>query len=191
MRAIIALLTASILLPAQQVKLPPYTHHVLPNGMIVNIMKRAGVPLVEFHLAIRGGDESDPAEMAGLTSITATLLRRGTKNRTADQFSEQLDSLGGSFNAGNQPGSPATIVSAGFLAKDLPVGLDLMADAVLNASFPEAEVKKTLAQRIDGVKSSKDNLQLATGQYFRAFFYGPDHPYGHVATEATQLGHNL
>jgi zinc protease len=106
--------------------------------MTVNLMKRSGVPLVEFLLAVRGGDESDPKDMAGLTSLTAALLRRGTKNRTADQFSEQLDSLGGNFGAFNQPGNPATIVSAGFLAKDLAVGLDLVADVVLNPTFPEA-----------------------------------------------------
>jgi zinc protease len=185
MRNLALLLTASFVLSAQQVKLPPFKRQVLPNGMIVNLMKRSGVPLVEFHLAIRGGDESDPKDMAGLTSVTAALLRRGTKSRTSDQFSEQLDSLGGSYFAMNQPGSPATMINAGFLSKDLAPGLDLVADAVLNPTFPEAEVKKTLSQRIDAVKSSKDNLQAAASQYFRAFYYGPDHPYGHVSTEAT------
>ncbi|HEY3743422.1 MAG TPA: pitrilysin family protein [Bryobacteraceae bacterium] len=174
-----------LLVCAQEVRLPHYTRQVLPNGVVVNFMQRTGVPMVEFHLAVRGGDESDPADMAGLSAVTAVLLRRGTKNRTADQFSEQLDSLGGSFFAGTQTGSPATMMNAAFLSKDLAAGLDLFADAVLNPTFPEAEVKKTLAQRIDAVRSSKDNLQAANGEYFRAFYYGPDHPYGHVATEAT------
>ena len=185
MRTFVLMLAAAVLLPAQQVKLPPYTRQVLPNGMTVNLMKRAGVPLVEFTLAVRGGEESDPAGMAGLNSLTATLLRRGTKSRTADQFSEQLDGLGGSFNAFSQSGSPATTINAGFLLKDLNVGLDLFSDAVLNPTFPEAEVKKTLAQRIDAVKAAKDNLQFATSLYFRALFYGPNHPYGQIATEAT------
>jgi predicted Zn-dependent peptidase len=153
--------------------------------MVVNLMKRPGVPLVEFMLAVRGGDESDPKDMAGLASTTGALLRRGTKTRTADQFSEQLDGLGGTFGVFNQNGSPATIITAGFLAKDLAVGLDLVSDVTLNPAFPEAEVKKLLSQRVDGVKSSKDNLQMAATLYFRSFFYGPDHPYGRVASEAT------
>src|SRR5882724_1711475 len=119
MRIITLLLAVSALLPAQQVKLPPYTRQVLPNGMIVNLMKRPGVPLVELTLAVRGGEESDPAALTGLNSLTAALLRRGTKNRNADQFSEQLDSLGGTFNAFTQPGNPSTTITAGFLAKDL------------------------------------------------------------------------
>ena len=117
--------------------------------------------------------------------MTATLLRRGTKSRTADQFSEQLDGLGGTFGAFTQTGNPSTTISAGFLIKDLALGLDLLSDAVLNPTFPEAEVKKTLAQRIDGLKATKDNPGAANSLYFRALFYGPNHPYGQIPTEAT------
>ncbi len=184
MRTITLLLAASTLLSAQ-VKLPPFTRQVLPNGVTVNLMKRPGVPLVEFSLAIRGGEEADPAAMAGLNSLTAALLRRGTKTRTADQFSEQLDSLGGTLNAFTPTGTPATAIMAGFLAKDTAAGLDLLSDIVLNPTFPEAEVKKILSQRIDASKATKDNLQAANAQYFRALFYGPGHPYGAVASELT------
>lgn len=171
---------------AQQVKLPPYKHEVLPNGVVVNLMRRgAGVPLVEFRLAVRGGEEADPIGMAGLSSITAELLRRGTKTRTADQFSEQLDSLGGNFGALSETGVAATTVNALFLAKDLAAGLDLFADAVLNPTFPEAEVTKLLKRRSDSIKSTKDALGMATMLYFRAFYYGPNHPYGRITTEAT------
>ena len=184
MRNLVVILVAAVSLSGQ-VKLPPYSHQVLANGMTVNLMHRAGVPLVEFTLAVRGGDEADPAGMAGLNSLTAALLRRGTKTRTADQFSEQLDSLGGSLNIFTQAGSPATTINAGFLAKDMAAGLDLLSDIVLNPTFPEAEVKKILAQRSDAVKSTKDNPQLANSLYFRAFFYGAHHPYGQIATEST------
>ena len=66
-----------------QVKLPPYTREVLPNGAVVYYMQRTGLPLVSFRVLVRGGNESDPAAMAGLASVTAELLRRGTAQRTA------------------------------------------------------------------------------------------------------------
>ena len=145
---------------ATRSKLPPFTHQVLPNGMIINIMKRPGVPLVEFHLAIRGGDESDPAEMAGLTtSLTATLLRTRHEEieHPISSLSNSMRSVAASQRFQSRPGTPGDNRSTpDFLAKDLSVGLDLIADAVLNPTFPEAEVKKTLSlQRIDAVKSSK------------------------------------
>ena len=49
-----------------QVRLPPYTREVLPNGAVVALIPRTGVPLVHFHVLMKGGSESDPPQMAGL-----------------------------------------------------------------------------------------------------------------------------
>jgi len=82
-----------------QVKLPPYTREVLPNGVVVYLVPRTGLPLVSFRILVRGGQESEPAPLAGLAGVTAELLRRGTAQITAAQFSEEIDGLGGTFAA--------------------------------------------------------------------------------------------
>jgi predicted Zn-dependent peptidase len=167
-----------------QAKLPQYTRETLPNGATVLMMPRSGVPLVYFRVLIKGGIESDPADKAGLGNVTASLLQRGTAKRSAEQFAEELDFLGGSFNAAfdGQLGS-ATAISSEFLSKDFDAGLDLLSDAILHPAFTESEVKKELARRIDGAKSVKDNAQASIGSYFRAAFFGRDHPYGHPPDE--------
>jgi predicted Zn-dependent peptidase len=168
-----------------QLKLPPYTRQVLPNGVVVDLQPRAGVPLVQFRIMVKGGVEAEPANLAGLAGVTAQLLRKGTSKRSADQFSEELDFLGGTFQNFDSPQSSVTTISGEFLKKDFDRGLDLMTDAVLHPTFPEAEVRKTLSQRVDGAKSIKDNPQAAIGAYFASYFFGPDHPYGHPADETT------
>jgi zinc protease len=165
------------------VRLPKFTRTELPNGVVVYFMPKPGVPLVNFHVIVRGGVESEPDGLAGISSVTAQLLRRGTTRRTADQFSAELDGLGGEFAAGGN--DQAVVATSEFLKKDFDKGLDLTADAMLHPAFPEAEVKKTLSQRIDAARSQKDNPQAAIAQYFRAFFYGPGHPYGRPADEAS------
>jgi zinc protease len=168
------------------VKLPPYTREVLPNGVVLDLMQRSGVPLVGFRVLVKGGAEADPPRQAGLTSVTAQLLRKGTSKRTSGQFSQELDYLGGTFSTGfDDPVSSATTISAEFLSKDFDRGLDLLADAVLHPAFPEAEVSKLIAQRVDGARASKDNPQAAIGNYFQSFFFGPDHAYGHPSDERT------
>ena len=177
---------AGLLGQVSQVKLPPYSRQVLPNGVVVDLMARPGVPLVGFRILVKGGGESDPADRAGLASVTAQLLRKGTSKRSADQFSEELDFLGGTFQAGEGFGiSSATTISAEFLKKDFDRGLDLLTDAVLRPTFPEAEVRKLVAQRVDAAKSLKDNPQGAIGSYFQSFFFGASHPYGHPPDEIT------
>ncbi len=185
-RSALTFLLAGTLLPAQ-VKLPPYTHHVLPNGAVVDIMPKAGVPLVRFRVLVKGGAEAAPPELAGLSSVTAQLLRKGTAKRSASQFSDELDFLGGTFQTGSfsEQYSSAAGINAEFLTKDFDEGLDLLSDAILHPSFPQAEVDKLLAQRIDAVKSIKDNPQSAMASYFEAFFFGPKHPYGRPPDELT------
>lgn len=168
-----------------QLKLPTYTRQVLPNGVVVDLMPRTGVPLVGFRIVIKGGVEAEPVKLAGLASVTAQLLRKGTSKRSSDQFSEELDFLGGTFQNGDAPQSSVTTISGEFLKKDFDRGLELMADAVLHPTFPDAEVHKALAQRIDAAKAMKDNPQAAINSYFAAYFFGPGHPYGHPPDEKT------
>src|SRR5579885_363630 len=135
------------------VKLPPFSREVLPNGAVVDVMVRKGVPLVDIDVAVNGGEEADPAGQAGLAEVTGALIRRGTATRSADEFSTALDALGGTFRVQTDPQS--TLVESEFLAKDISSGLALVADAVLHPTFPAAEVAKTLAQRRDMIKSAK------------------------------------
>lgn len=167
---------------AAQIKLPAYTRDVLPNGTVLYLMQRPGLPLVNFRILAKGGAESDPPTLAGLSSVAAELLQRGAGQRSAAQFSEDLDSLGGTFYAAS--GDQAISVSAEFLKKDFDQGVSLVADAVLHPRFSEEEVRKALARRADGLKSAKDNPG-AIVSYFRNFFFGAAHPYGRVPDEAS------
>jgi zinc protease len=156
-------------------KLPPYKKVVLRNGMTLLLMEQREVPLVSFSVLVKAGSVSDPAGKEGLASMTAALLRKGTATRSADDFSAQLDFIGGSFSAGAN--ADATSISAEFMKKDLARGLELVADAMLHPAFPADEVKKLAAQRVDGVRSAKDRAAGVLGQYFNSYLFGK-HPYG-------------
>jgi zinc protease len=155
-------------------KLPPYKKTKLPNGMTLLLMEQHEVPIVSFEFIVRAGAVADPAGKEGLASLTAAQLRKGTKTRTAEQISEQLDFIGGLFGAGAT--KDYTSGSAEFLTKDIAKGLDLLSDLLLNPTFPEVEVKKMLAQRADGIKSAKDQVQGVIGNYYETYLYG-SHPY--------------
>jgi predicted Zn-dependent peptidase len=140
------------------------------------LLPKKDVPMITVRALFRGGMELDPPGAAGLGSITAELLRRGSTTRTADEFSEQLDFIGASFNSGIDEQSAS--VSMEFPAKESARALELLGDALLRPQFPEAEVKKVLTQRIDAAKGTKDNPGQAIALYFRSFFFGATHPYG-------------
>src|SRR5580658_7085703 len=161
--------------PAQSLRLPPHEKFVLKNGLTVLLMEKRGVPLINVFALVKTGAAADPAGQEGLASVTAALLRKGTKTRTAQQFSADFDYIGGSFGA--DAGADFTTISAEFLTKDLARGLELFSDAVLHPTFPQAESDKVLAQSLDSVKAAKDEPQSVLGLYFGGYLYGA-HPYG-------------
>lgn len=159
-------------------KLPPYKKVKLKNGMTLLLMEQREIPLISFSFIIKTGSTADPAGREGAASLVAELLRKGTKTRSADQLSAELDFIGGQLGVGAT--LDYTSGRAEFLKKDLSKGLDLLADAMLNPTFPQDEVTKLLKQRLDGVRAAKDQAQGVIGSYFNAYLFG-NHPYGRPA----------
>jgi zinc protease len=165
--AMVALLSAAS--GAQTIKLPPHEKIVLKNGLTVLLMEKHGVPIVSFAALVKSGAAADPLGQEGLASQTASLLRKGTKKRSAQQFATDLDYIGGSFEAG--AGADYTTVIAEFLTKDLDEGLELFADGLLHPTFPQAEVDKSLAQTLDAVKGAKDDPPQVLSTYYYGYLY--------------------
>lgn len=156
-------------------RLPPHEKRTLQNGLTVLLLEKHNVPIVSFYLVVKAGSAADPVGEAGLASMTAGLLRKGTKTRTAQQFAADLDYIGGEFSA--DAGRDFSIVSVEFLSKDLGRGLELFSAAVLHPVFPQEETDKLLRQTLDGVKAAKDEAQEVLGTYYDAYLFGA-HPYG-------------
>jgi predicted Zn-dependent peptidase len=176
------LLTASGLLAAQ-VKLPPFTRQTLPNGATLILLRKADVPLVGVRAIFRGGSEADPADKPGLAALAAELVRRGSTGRTADQINEQLDAIGATLRTGADRQS--TELQMEFTKRTEAQALEVFASILQQPLFPASEVKKVLAQRIDGVRTAKDNPGAAIRYYAPAFFFPAGHPYARVADEAS------
>jgi predicted Zn-dependent peptidase len=175
--AILVAISLSLPINAESggLKLPPYKKSKLGNGMTLLLMEQHEIPLVSFGFIVKTGSLADPVGKEGLASLTADLLRKGTKNRTADEISAALDFIGAQFST--EANADYTEGKAEFVKKDLDRGLDLLADILLNPVFTQEEVAKLLEQKIDGIKAAKDQVQEVIGEYFAAALYG-HHPYG-------------
>jgi predicted Zn-dependent peptidase len=156
------------------VKLPPYTKTQLKNGMTLLLMEQHEVPIISFNIIVKTGSAADPQGKEGLASLTAELLRKGTRTRTSEQVSSDLDFIGAEFAM--NANTDYTAGSAEFLKKDLRQGMELLHDIVLNPAFPQEEVTKLVAQRVDGITSAKDRADSVIGRYFTTYLYGK-HPY--------------
>jgi len=154
---------------AQKLQMPAHEKVVLKNGLTVLLLEKHSVPMVSVAGIVKAGGLYDPAGMEGLASTTAGLLRKGTKTRPAQQFAGDIDFIGGTFEA--DAGADYSSFAAEFLSKDTAKGLELVSDALLHPTFPQAELDKLLAQSVDGVKAAKDSARDVIFEYYQGYLY--------------------
>lgn len=128
-------------------KIPPVAEKKLPNGLTVAVVERKNVPLVTIQLVIKGGASDELAEEAGLANLTASMLTKGTRLRSASQIAEQIEFLGGSINSG--AGWNNSFVTINVTSDKLDEAMAILADVVLNSSFKQSELDLLKRQTLD------------------------------------------
>ncbi len=151
------------------------TKDILPNGLTVLVTERTALPIVIVRASVRAGSVLDPRDTAGLANLTAELLTRGTKSRSANEIDEAIEFVGGSLDSDG--GRDAATVGVSVLKKDLSLGLDLLADVLLTPNFPEDEVKRKVREVQADLRRSEERPEVVAGRAFRELLF-PGHPYG-------------
>ncbi len=164
-----------------RVQLPKPTIVKLKNGLTLVLLEDHKLPTVDFSMSIRPGQLADPADLPGLASFTAGMLREGTARRTSAQIAEEVDMLGASLNAGSGFGSSSTSVSASGLINNAAAILDLMSDIVLHPSFPTSELAQYKQRQQSGLEQSFSNPAFLAQRTFRRILY-VDEPFSVSST---------
>ena len=147
---------------------------VLPNGVVLLVAERPAIPIVVVRVYLRAGSVYDPPDGGGLANLTADLLTRGTAKRTGPELDSAVEFVGGSL-AGDAGRDGAT-VGLSVLRKDLALGLDLLAEVLLQPAFPEAELKRRREEIAAGIQRSEQDPQTVAGRAMAELLY-PGHPY--------------
>ena len=170
------LLFVLLVIPAAAPAAAPLAHReVLPNGIVLLVAERPAVPIVAVRVFMRAGAVFDPPQREGLANLTGALLTRGTAKRTGPELDAAIEFVGGSLEAG--AGRDGMTASLAILKRDLALGLDLLAEVVLTPAFPDAEVKRRVAQIQAGIKRSEEDPGTVAGRALARLVFG-SHPYG-------------
>ena len=149
---------------------------VLPNGMVLLVSEKHGVPIATVSMLIRAGSTLDPPDKPGVANLVAELITQGTTTRTALQISEAIEFVGGSLSV--DAGQELTTISLSVLSKDLDLGLNLLADILQNPTFAPAEIERKKQEVIAGIKRDQEDPGTVSWQAFLKLIYGTN-PYGH------------
>jgi zinc protease len=171
--------------PLRPLHLPTPEQITLDNGLTVMLSQRTGLPVVAADLVVRTGGSSNPVDKPGLASFTAAMLDEGTTTRSAPKIADDLAQLGASLSTTSS--MDASYVQGGSLKKNFSQTLDLMADVVLNPSFPAEEVERQRTSRRAQLGQVREDPSQLVSLITSAALYGPHHPYGFpgIGTDAS------
>ena len=175
LRSLRLLAVVALALVAAAAAAAPLAHReVLPNGIRLLVAERPAIPIVVVRVSLRAGSVFDPADGEGLANLTADLLTRGTAKRTGPELDRAIEFVGGSLEA--DAGRDTTTVSVAVLKKDLDLGLDLLAEVLLQPAFPEDELKRKATDIQAAIRRSEENPENVAGRALAPMLY-PGHPY--------------
>ncbi|MEP7150020.1 MAG: pitrilysin family protein [Acidobacteriota bacterium] len=170
--------------PAKSVTIPAVKEIKLKNGLTVAVVEKRGVPIVTVQLLVKSGASAEGIKKAGLANMTADMLTKGTKTRTAEQIAEEMEFLGGSINSGAGWNSSSVTISV--TSDKLDKAMAIMADVVLNPAFKKDELDLLKSQTLDELKSNLTQPAFLANYVAAVNAFG-EHPAGGTAASIESL----
>ena len=169
--------------PAAAPVLPKVTFDSLPNGLRFAVIENHEIPLVVVQTgligqALYGASMLDAAEKQGAWGLMLTTLREGTTLRSATQISDEIADLGTDMRFTSSVAFSAPSFRAA--RSTWKASLDLLADAMINPSFPAGGFEKVKTQVL-GTVERLPSISLAN-RALMGILYGAESPYANFAT---------
>jgi zinc protease len=165
--------------PAKEVHFPAFQEKTLANGLRIVVIEEHKDPLVSLRLVVKGGRSYEPEGKAGLAEAAASLLTKGTTKRSAQQIAEAVDFVGASLNT--NAGLESGFATASVTSDQLDLGFDLLADVVLQPTFPQDEIDRWRRQALSSLQIRQKSAPYLASRAVERLVFG-DHPYGRPAT---------
>lgn len=150
-------------------------YFTLENGLKVILYPIKDLPTVALTIAFPGGLRWEEEKNNGLFQALSLLWNRGTKNFTAEELAENLESISATikgFSGRNTFGLKAV-----FLSSYLETGLEYFKEILLYPLFKEEECEKAKPELISSLLMQEDQpLALAIKEFLKELF--PSHSYG-------------
>jgi len=161
---------------APPLRAPIPEREILSNGLTVLVVPVRELPLVYAEVVIRSGSADDPQSKKGLAGFMTSVLREGTKSRSAEAIAEEIEALGSSLHVGTDEESISLSFSA--LTENFASVFDVVADVLMNPQFDPTEVERMRKRRLAALAQSRFNPRSTASRVFRKTVFG-NHPYAH------------
>lgn len=144
------------------------------EGITLLVKENRNIPIVSMNAIFLGGVRFENENNNGICKFMNDMMIKGTKNRSAQQIAEELESIGGDIST--LSGNNSFSISVSVLKRDFDKGLDILADVIMNPSFDQNEIEKKRKEFLAAIKQQEDDPFSLAGKLFRQTIF-KTHPY--------------
>ncbi len=146
----------------------------LSDGTTVYMLPTHEFPLINLSISCMGGNNLDPANLAGLAGMTTSMMRRGgTATMSADQVDERLEFM--ATNLAVRGSEWISTASVDCLKTNFDESLAILIDILKNPAFDEAKFKIAKGDALESLKQRNDDAGSISGREWGYLVYGEDH----------------
>lgn len=166
------------------------TEGKLSNGMKYGLInKELKGEKIQGNFRFRIGNEKDLEGKDAVASITAALLKSGTKTRTKEQIQDDLDQMKSSVNA--YVYGQNLVINVNTYKQYYPKVMAIVQDILTNSTFPENELTKTVTETNTWLEGQlKDPNAIARNELQRLASPYPKTSIFYVASLQEQIDEN-
>ncbi|WP_426177181.1 M16 family metallopeptidase [Massilia sp. TWR1-2-2] len=152
------------------VKVPVVWDTTLSNGMRVHGIENSDVPLVQFDIAIDGGQLLDKLDKVGVANLTARMMTQGTAKRTPQELEEAIQQLGATTNV--SANTEDVRVSVTTLARNYQATLALVQEILLQPRWDEKEFALIKQSVLSQIRQQEADPNMLASSNYSAIIYG-------------------
>lgn len=148
-----------------------YKKTTLKNGLRILTIPMAGTETATVMMMVGVGSRHETEAQAGLSHFIEHMLFKGTEKRpTAQSISEELDAIGGEFNAFTAKDKTAYYAKVD--SRHLEKALDVVSDIFLNSKLEQAEIDRERGPILQELSMYEDEPRRSVGDEFEKMLYG-------------------
>lgn len=130
--------------------------HILDNGLEVITIKK-DTKITSINIGIKVGSLYENINEKGISHFIEHMLFKGTKNRSYETLNDELEFLGGEYNAYTDYTS--TVYTISCLDEELKNAIDILGDMIINPKFDKEELEKERGVILAEMRTSKDDIE--------------------------------
>ncbi len=148
-----------------------YRKTTLKNGLRILTVPMEGTQTATVMVMVGVGSRYESEKQAGLSHFIEHMFFKGTQKRpTAQSISEELDGIGGEFNAFTSKDKTAYYAKVD--GRHVDKALEVIADIFLNSKLEQVEIDRERGPILQELSMYEDDPRRSVGEEFEKLLYG-------------------